>query len=158
MAWQLERFQHELHKLDPMLRCRLAYERSHYIIERKCERGSACGTKPDMARGYDRWIGDRDGYVYVMAVMPQMLSYLVLEHLRNTDMWTQGGAEKVANELDAQDMQRDVDIDRQQSSYLIDRGKEIYDKHMWHQGDVVAGFHTSVGGIEFANPKREGGQ
>lgn len=155
MGWTLERFQRELKKFDPLLRCRLSYYRDNYIIERKISHGSAWGVKPDEKRGHDFWIQAKEGYVHCLRVRRDLLGPLVFNHLMATDVWANGGAERVADQMDEADAQRERNVEQEQSNYLDAKGREVYDKHMWMQGDVVAGFNSKVGGMEFANPQRE---
>lgn len=145
--WSLETFKKEMKKFDPYLRIRLSTSNpSLYIIERKCQHGSACLRKPLERRGWDAWVQDRDGYTEVMRVRRDLLGHQVFLELRAHDMWQYRGAGPVADMLDEQDRERDAKLEQEQSEILQNVGEEAYDRAMIKQGDVVSNFNSGIEG------------
>lgn len=141
MAWSKQRFEHELKKLDRLLRIRLSWDGQWWLIERKCQHSSPMLIKPRNPDKWDEWVRDRDGYTSVFKVRRDLLGPLALEKLREADMWAYGGAGKFADYLDELDAKEDEALEKEQSDYLQARSEEVYDQQMVKQGDIVSGFY-----------------
>lgn len=149
MAWTMQTFQKELKKFDRHLRVRRSVvDPSYYLIERKCRRESACLRKPLERRGIDAWIRDKDGYIEVTRVAPEMLNQQVFLTLRQWDMWTFKHGGIYVDWLEEQERQQEAKLDKEQSDLLQVMGEEAYDRGMVKQGDIVSNFHSKVGGYE----------
>lgn len=89
--------------VDPDLRIRRSAEAANlYILERRCRRAPAVNT--GMRDQSDMHIQARDGYIHVASVHPAYLTkpWNMVRALtqEGVDLWAQGGAEAVSNELD----------------------------------------------------------
>lgn len=87
---------------DSSLRIRRSIEWvGHYVIERRCRRAPSVNTA--MREASDAHIQARDGYIHVSTVHPQWLErpWNIIRALKEegADLWAQGGAEKVNDEL-----------------------------------------------------------
>lgn len=137
--WSLERFEHELHKFDPLLRVRLSkVQPEFYLVERKAARESKCVVPPKERRGIDAWIRDKDGFVSVMKVRRDLLSHEVFLELRAHDMWQFKHAGWYADKLEEQEARQDASKDRHQSDVLQAKASEAYDQLAWREGRRVA--------------------
>lgn len=88
---------------DPELRLRRSAERSHlYVIERRVRRRPAVNT--GMRDWSDMHVQARDGYIHVATVHPSYLAHpdriIVALREQGTDLWAEGGAGRVTDELE----------------------------------------------------------
>jgi hypothetical protein len=92
-----------LEMVDPDLRIRRSAEAENlYVLERRCRRAPAVNT--GMRDTSDMHIQARDGYIHVASVNPAYLRkpWNIVRALREegADLWVEGGAQRVINELD----------------------------------------------------------
>lgn len=123
-----KRFLDDLRCFDPQLRCRWSTALDCYLIERKVSRGKPIAPavlandetiqalseelrwepSPALRRALDhriRFMAEEyraavDGHVVVMEVEPNCLDSRVFFTLWDTDIWRQGGADKVNKAID----------------------------------------------------------
>jgi hypothetical protein len=147
--WTLSRFNHEIHKFDPLLRARISkVNPAEVIIERKAGRETKCVPTPKERRGIDRWISDSQGFVPVTKAYRHQLNHDTLLELRAQDMWQYRGAGYFADQLEAQEKFQELMQEQKESAILQDAGEEAYDRGMIKQGSVVSNFASKVGGYE----------
>lgn len=145
MAWELERFNKEMKKFDPLLRARISKtDPGVVIIERKARRETKCVPKPLERRGIDRWISDSQGYAPVTKAFKHQLNHNTLIELRAQDMWAYRGAGYFADKLEEQERAEEAKSRKEESDLLQNIGEEAYDRAMIKQGDIVSGFHQKA--------------
>lgn len=143
--WTLERFNHEMHKFDPLLRARISKTNPReVIIERKASRETKCVPVPKERRGIDKWISDTQGFVPVTRAYRHQLNHDTLLELRAQDMWEHRGAGYYADKLEQQERDEEAAKAKQESTVLQNLGEEAYDRGMIKQGSVVSNFHEKV--------------
>lgn len=139
MSWTVERFTHEMHKFDPLLRVRLSkVQPEFYLVERKATRESLCRVPPKERRGIDAWVRDKDGFVHVMKVRRDLLNQYVFLELRAHDMWQFKHSGWFADQLEAQEAREQEAVDRRQHTILQDQAGEAYEQLAWREGRRVA--------------------
>jgi hypothetical protein len=147
--WTIQRFEHEIHKFDPLLRVRVSkLNPAEVIIERKAGRETKCVPTPKERRGIDRWISDSQGFVPVTRAYRHQLNHNTLLELRAQDMWEHRGAGYFADKLETQELYEKVKQEQHESEVLQNCGEEAYDRGMIKQGSVVSNFTSKVGGYE----------
>lgn len=92
-----------LHAFDPDLRIRRSVERpGWFVLERRCRRAPAVNTGMQVLS--DMHVQARDGYIHVSAVHREWLYHpwniVIALKEEGADVWADGGAEAVADELD----------------------------------------------------------
>lgn len=92
-----------LRLVDPDLRIRRSAEAANlFVLERRCRRAPATNT--GMRDTSDMHIQARDGYIHVSSVHPNWLTkpWNIVRALKEdgVDLWAQGGATRVANEME----------------------------------------------------------
>ena len=94
-----EWFLKELAAFDPDLRLRWSPRSQVWALERQVRRSLHPGT----SKG-DTWDDDyiraRDGYILVATIPPHGLHRYIFQKLRDSDLWSQGGWQAVADRLD----------------------------------------------------------
>lgn len=137
MGWTKERFEHECHKFDPLLRVRRSYIGDQWLIERKASRESRGLIAPKAFKSYDLFTCARDGYIHVMSVPLFQLNHQVFLELRAYDMWTYGGAGPFADYLEEQERLAEERKDRDHTTKLMNSGGEAYENLAWDEGRRV---------------------
>ncbi len=93
-------FVSELKKFDPDLRIRWSQRMEMWHLERQVRRGLHPGTiRCDTY--HDDYIRAQDGFILVACVPPRMLCREIFEKLRASDLWSNGGWEKVIRDIEA---------------------------------------------------------
>jgi hypothetical protein len=119
-----------LWRYDPALRMRRSVDHAgQYVLERRVTRSRPIHTdRHDLS---DRQIQARDGYVEVSVVHPwyldrptRMLAKLLGE---GADLWREGGAARVAAQMEATEAQARADRRWTRRQMLRDRAKEGFD-------------------------------
>jgi hypothetical protein len=89
----------ELHEFDPDLRIRWSGHMEMWHLERQVRRGLHPGTiRTD---GYhDDYVRARDGFILVACVPPRMLCREIFEKLRTSDLWSNGGWQKIIRDIE----------------------------------------------------------
>jgi hypothetical protein len=94
-AWFLK----ELAEFDSDLRCRWSARTETFHLERRVTRSLHPGTiRCDDY--HDDYIRARDGYVLVGIIRPGLFSRTIFEKLRASDLWANGGWEKMARTIE----------------------------------------------------------
>ena len=100
----------QIRRYDPLLRVRWARQEQCVRIERKVRRGR--DVNPATCRAlHDDYEAARDGYACVYKLHPHQ-AHQVLPALVAGDLQRHGGAGRVADRLDADDVARDVRLRR----------------------------------------------
>lgn len=86
----------ELTEFDPKLRVRWSDYRKCWFLERKMVHGRFGFTSVDP----DRQIQVKDGYISICTLPYNYLDGRVINMLKATDLWSQGGAKTVNQKLD----------------------------------------------------------
>lgn len=139
-----EHFESALRAYDPRLRCRWGARTKVWIIERKmAERSpSLMGEKPSpykSPRGLDLWDGWKDGYVHVMNVHPELLSWSVVEEaLTKADIERQGSWERLSKQIDAEQEEEDKAADRITHNWSEAAASDAFDRLQWLLGNRIA--------------------
>lgn len=95
-AW----FARELRAFDSDLRIRWSRRLQLWQIERRVRRGLHPGTIRNDG-WHDDFIRAQDGYMLVASARPGKLGRSIFQKLRDSDLWANGGWQKVADELEA---------------------------------------------------------
>ena len=94
-AWFLK----ELAAFDSDLRCRWSIRTETFHLERRVTRSLHPGTI--RSDGYhDDYIRARDGFILVGMIRPRMFARSIFDKLRASDLWANGGWEKMAQTLE----------------------------------------------------------
>ncbi len=130
-------FLKELKAFDEDLRLRWSSRVELWQLERRVRRSLHPGTvKCDDY--HDDYIRARDGFILVASVPPNGLSRSIFEKLRASDLWANGGwqkleddlqvAEAVAEERRRQDFSRDIrDLSKDAWNWIAQReGRQIF--------------------------------
>lgn len=95
-------FVRELHAFDPDLRLRWSRRLEMWQLERKVRRSLHPGTI--LCDDYrDDWIRAKDGFLLVASIPPKSLSRSIFARLKDADLWSNGGWQKIANAMDEAD-------------------------------------------------------
>lgn len=124
------RFAMQLHAFDPLLRCVYDDKHSHFRIERKVTHGKT--PSPSKFCSQSEYECARDGYTLVMRVRQNQLDERVFYTLWASDLQRHGGAQAVADHLDAIDSAKGV---QQREAFLdyVDQGA----REMFRYGNTV---------------------
>jgi len=119
-----------LDAIDPDLRIRRSAERPQlYVLERRCRRRPAVNT--GMRDVSDIHVAARDGYIHVATVHPNYLNkpwnIVRALHEEGVDLWAQGGAQRVSNELEYEEAWMKETRRRRRQGLFRDIAKEGYD-------------------------------
>lgn len=117
-------------QVDPDLRVRRSAERPDlYVLERRVRSRPAVNT--GLLNLSDMHVQARDGYIHISTVHPQWLErpWRMVEELREVgvDLWDQGGAGRVADELDYEDQWARITRKRRRLSLFRDIAVDGYD-------------------------------
>jgi hypothetical protein len=131
-----EWFLRELEAFDPHLRLRWSARRELWQLERKILRGLHPGTI--FCDGWhDESIRARDGYILVASIPPDRLTRAVFARLRASDLWSNGGWKRVADQLDAYDEIQEEKSWENFSSNVRDASKDVYEWMKIRDGRTV---------------------
>lgn len=130
-------FVRDLHNYDAALRLRWGVHQAVWIIERKMEprhkRYLAEQPNPfKNPRGLDLAEGWRQGYVHVMNVHPDLLSWAtVVPHLANADLWRHGSTEAMNRACDEAEAAEERAADQQVDDYVSSAARDAADRFAW---------------------------
>lgn len=133
----------DMRSYDPALRCRFGTRLGLWIIERKLpeRHKQLLAEKPNphkSSRGLDLWDGWREGYIHVMNVHPDLLSWtLVVEELRKADIQALGGIEALNRALDADEEAWERDTDQTIKNFTQGAASDTWDRLAWLDGRRV---------------------
>ena len=119
-----EGFAADLRAYDGLLRCRWGVHTGLWQIERRMRERSPAwlAEKPSpwkSKRGLDLWEGWKEGYVHVLSVHPDLLTWrLVVEELAQADFHRRGGLEAMNRMLDEAEEAWDRSTDRAETTNL----------------------------------------
>lgn len=140
-----EGFVRDLRGYDPSLRVRFAQHQAVWFIERKIpgqrnpqflrERPSPWGSP----RGLDLWAGWIEGYVHVLSVSRELLTWsLVAPELARCDAQRAGGFEALSRELDEAEAAWQDEVDRTRRNFLESASRAAHDDLAWADGRRIA--------------------
>lgn len=96
----------EMKAFDSDLRLRWSKRLCMWQLERQVRRGLHPGTMRG-DEGHDDFIRARDGFLLVLTIKPRMLCREIFESLKLSDLWSNGGWKKLADDLDAAETARE---------------------------------------------------
>lgn len=137
-------FVQDLRGYDPLLRVRWGEHSARWFIERKLRERSPqwLREKPSpwkSQRGLDLWDGWREGYVHVLTVHRDLLTWaLVVPHLAAADLQVRGGIDAMNQALDDAEAAWERETDRTIENFQEAAGKEAFDRLKWLTGQRVA--------------------
>jgi len=137
-------FVSDLRSYDPMLRVRWAVHSARWFIERQLPRRNPQWLKEmpspwKSQKGLDLWDGWREGYVHVLTVERDLLSWnLVAAALHASDAQVRGGMAGLNASLDAAEAAWEAEKDREIANWQEGAAKEAHDRLAWMQGRRVA--------------------
>jgi len=101
-------FIERLHVFDPLLRIRWSDVQSCWLIERKLTRGQWISPDIYTSMQYEDFVCARDGYVPVLFCEKTQLDERVFFTLWMGDIWRRGGAQTVADQMEANETQQQI--------------------------------------------------
>ena len=139
-AWFLK----ELRDFDPELRVRWSARMELWQLERRVRNALHPGTIRNDG-WHDDYVRAADGYLLVASVPHGGFGRHIFERLRASDLWSQGGWERVADELDAFEA---AEEERKWAGIESDNraiAREVYDLMKIRDGRTV--FSTGFPGV-----------
>jgi len=136
-------FVDDLTRRDPELRVRWAVHQAVWFIERKMppRHQQLLAERPNpwkSPRGLDLYDGWKEGYVHVLSVERELLSWaLVAPRLDQFDTWKAGGFDAINRQLDEIDAQWEAEGDRKVANWAEATTSEAYDHLKWQQKQRV---------------------
>lgn len=131
-----EWFLRELHQFDADLRVRWSPRRELWQLERRVTRSLHPGTIRNDG-WHDDYIRAQDGFILVAEIPPRQFHRTIFDKLRASDLWSNGGWEKVADEIEALEQ---AEEDKKWANFSDDiayRSKEIYEWWKIRDGRTV---------------------
>lgn len=116
-----------LRNYDPALRLRRSIDTpSLYVLERRTSRSRPVHTA--RRDGSDLHLQASEGYIHVSLVHPTFLAHPenILRELKANDSWAQGGAQKVADQMEYDDWWRHEDRRRKRREWFRDLAKDAF--------------------------------
>ena len=146
-------FVRDLTAYDPKLRVRWGKHTERWIIERRLElRNPAWRAERPLnpfghsPRAKDLWVGWKAGYVCVMLVDPQILTWrMVAPELAKIDREQAGSFQALNDQIDAADAKLEAERERTVTNWSESRAKDGADYLMWLEGHTVATAHEESG-------------
>lgn len=129
-------FVRELEAFDPDLRLRWSPRLELWQLERRVRRSLHPGTIATDG-WHDDLIRARDGYLLVASVPPNGLGRGIFQKLRNSDLWSNGGWKKIADDLDAAEGAIEAKRDAQWNAEVRQRSAVAYDYIARREGRQV---------------------
>lgn len=131
----------ELEAFDPDLRCRWSNRTGTFHLERKVTRSlpTEC-YKSDTE--HDDYIRAREGYILVGVINPDGFSRSIFDKLRASDLWSNGGWQKMISDIEAYEAEEEEKKDKAFSDDLAAMSGEVYRFLKFREGSRVfnAGF------------------
>lgn len=118
-------FMERLTSYDDMLRVKWGHQLGEWRIERKIRRSYY--IPPELFSNQDDYQCAKDGYCLVLSLLPNQLDDRVFYTLWCGDIQAQGGANRVADKMDADYFARYEKGKRQTGERLEDAARERYD-------------------------------
>lgn len=117
-------FVRRLREFDSSLRIRWSDAKTCYLLERKVTRG----RQPDPAcyEDWDEYVAARDGYVTCFPVAPHELDDRVIMTLMASDLWTTGGANAKADQMEAREAEEKALSHERWLERVTDEAKDWY--------------------------------
>jgi len=144
-------FVSDLTRFDTDLRCRWGPHTSQWFIEIKCKARMPdyLGERPNplghSARARDLWEGWLEGYLHVLSVPRDLLSWdLVAPYLKAYRVQSHQDAQRLADRLDEIDAQWEKSIDRQTDTLAEAFGHDLYDQFAWDQKRRISTYVPAV--------------
>lgn len=127
-------YQKMFQKYDRFLRVRRSLDNpGMYVVERK----TRYIEKLECKYGTDRQVRYKDDYRLIYKIWPCDFKF-VMDSLRATDIQKQGGARRLADELDARDYEEQVRIQRKNHDDFEQASSSAYDRLAWAEGRRVS--------------------
>jgi len=121
-----EWFIKELHTFDSDMRCRWSPRCQMFQLERKVSRSLHPGTIRNDG-WHDDYIRAQEGYILVAQVPPGKFSRTIFEKLRRSDLWSNGGWESIAKQIEGEEDREEEMKWKSFEDDVHDRSKEVYD-------------------------------
>jgi hypothetical protein len=126
MATAPEWFLRELRAFDPDLRLRWSSKREMWQLERRVTRSLHPGTIRN--DGFDDdYIRAQDGYILVAQIPHNAIARSIFDKLKAADLWSNGGWEKVADQIEKYELLEQEKRDRDLNEDLKNMSKELYE-------------------------------
>lgn len=135
----------DLHAFDSRLRIRWAPLVEKWFIERKLEMRNPQLTRempaPDTSNPirrelYESW---KEGYVHVLTVPNELCHWrFIVPELSRMDSWRAGSMQKIADELDAKEDQRDAADDKRIDNWAAAASRDAHDHIGWFEKRTVS--------------------
>lgn len=139
-AW----FKRELNAFDPDLRVRWSRRLELFQLERRVKNALHPGTVRNDAY-HDDQIRAADGYILVASIPPRGFGRHIFDRLRASDLWSNGGWERIADELDAMDERAEELRQKALEGENEAIAREIYD--LWAHRSGRSVYSTGFPGV-----------
>ena len=126
MAKAPDWFLRELKAFDEDLRVRWSPRTETFHLERRVTRGLHPGTIRNDG-WHDDYIRAQDGYILVGTIRPGMFARSIFDRLRASDLWANGGWEKVARSVEEAEEAEEAESWAKFRESLREESREVYD-------------------------------